>query len=257
MEITATTYLIVLPLIFFAGLVDSIAGGGGLISVPAYMAAGLPPHFVLGNNKFSSCIGTTFTTARYLKHGLIDLQFAIWSALFAFIGSTIGTNVVLLLNPQFLNYLLLILLPLILIFSLIKKDLGKKDKSHLISNKKKYILIIFASFIIGFYDGFFGPGTGSFLILFFAGLLHYDFVKANANTKVINLSSNIAALTTFMIHGKILFAIAVPAAFFGVLGNLVGSKFVISRGSKIIKPFFIVVVVLLFVKILWTTFFTK
>jgi uncharacterized membrane protein YfcA len=257
MEITVTTYLIVLPLIFFAGLVDSIAGGGGLISVPAYMVAGLPPHFVLGNNKFSSCIGTTFTTARYFKHGLIDIKFAIWSAIFALIGSSIGTNIVLMLDPHFLNYVLLFLLPIILIFSLIKKDLGKVNNSHLISNKKKYFLIILASLVIGFYDGFFGPGTGAFLILFFTGLLHYDFVKANGNTKVINLSSNIAALTTFLIHGKVLFALAIPAAVFGILGNLVGSKIVLTKGSKIIKPFFLIVVGLLFIKILWTTFFSK
>ena len=257
MEITLTTYFIVLPLIFFAGLVDSIAGGGGLISVPAYMAVGLPPHLVLGNNKFSSCIGTTFTTARYFKHGLIDIKFALWSSIFALIGSSIGTNVVLMINPQFLNYVLLFLLPAILIFSFLKKDLGQTNNSHLISNKKKYLLIILASLIIGFYDGFFGPGTGSFLILFFTSILHYDFVKANGNTKVINLSSNIAALTTFLIHGKVLFPIAIPAAFFGILGNIVGSKIVISKGSKIIKPFFIIVIVLLFIKIFWTTIVAK
>lgn len=249
--ITPYTYIIILPLIFIAGLVDAIAGGGGLISVPAYLVAGLPPHYALGNNKMSSCFGTLVSTLRYFHHGMIDLPVALISAVFALIGSTLGTKTVLAIDPYFLNYLLIILLPLITIFSIINKKLGLHNHSHLISLQKRIILSIFAGLIIGFYDGFFGPGTGSFLILSFTLLMKYDFVVANGNTKVINLASNIAAMITFIIGGKIIYSIGIPAAIFGIAGNLVGSKFVVKKGNKLIKPIFITVFTVLFLKIVY------
>ncbi len=249
--ITPYTYLIILPLIFLAGLVDAIAGGGGLISVPAYLVAGLPPHIALGNNKMSSFFGTLFSTIRYFKHGMIDLPVAGTSAVFALLGSNLGTRSVLSLNPYFLNYILLILLPLITIFTLINKNIGTHNHSHLISLKKRIFYAILAGLIIGFYDGFFGPGTGAFLILIFTILMKYDFIVANGNTKVINLASNAAALFTFIVHGKIIFAIGIPAAIFGIAGNLVGSQHVIKNGNKLIRPIFLTVFIMLFLKILW------
>ena len=256
-EITLQTYLIVLPLIFFAGFVDSIAGGGGLISVPTYLVVGLPPHIALGNNKFSSTFGTVISTSRYFKHKLIDLKIALISAVFALIGSHLGTKTVLLLNPHFLNYFLLILIPMVTIVYFFNRKLGLRNHSHKIGFTKKIVLAISAGLIIGFYDGFFGPGTGSFLILFFTALMHYDFMTANANTKVVNLASNLAALTTFIMHGKVNFAIGIPAAFFGIAGNYVGSKLVIKNGSKLIKPVFLIVLILLFGKITFNLFVRK
>lgn len=250
-QITASTYLIILPLIFLAGMVDAIAGGGGLISVPAYLVAGLPPHLALGNNKMSSCCGTLFSAARYFKHGMIDIKVALISAVFALIGSNIGTRTVLSLNPFFLNYILIVLLPLITVFTYLNKNIGQHNTSHEISTVKKYILSVLAGLVIGFYDGFFGPGTGSFLILIFTILLQYDFTVANGNTKVINLASNIAALITFIVHGKVLFAIGIPAAVAGIAGNLIGSKYVIKKGNKLIRPIFLTVFFLLFIKILF------
>jgi hypothetical protein len=249
--ITPYTYLIILPLIFIAGLVDAIAGGGGLISVPAYLVAGLPPHIALGNNKMSSFFGTLFSTFRYFKHNMIDLPVAVSSAVFALIGSNLGTRSVLSLNPDFLNYILIFLLPVITIFTLINKNMGINNHSHLIVLKKRIFYAIIAGLVIGFYDGFFGPGTGSFLILIFTVLMKYDFRVANGNTKVINLASNAAALITFIINGKILFAIGIPAAIFGIAGNLVGSQHVIKKGNKLIRPIFIAIFILLFIKIVW------
>ncbi|RLC50473.1 MAG: sulfite exporter TauE/SafE family protein, partial [Candidatus Cloacimonadota bacterium] len=124
MGITAQTYFIVLPLIFFAGFVDSIAGGGGLISVPTYLAAGLSPHYALGNNKFSSTLGTFISTSRYFKHNLISLKTAFVSAGFALVGSHLGTKTVLLLDPYFLNYFLLILIPIVTIVYFFNRKLG-------------------------------------------------------------------------------------------------------------------------------------
>ncbi len=244
-------YLIVLPAVFLAGLVDSIAGGGGLLSVPAYLAAGLPPHFVLGNNKFSSSFGTLFATLRYHQHGMIDVRVALLSAFFALIGSFLGSSVVLLLSPDFLRILLVVLIPLVAVLTLTNHSLGRENHSHHQSRQKKYGLAALAALLLGFYDGFFGPGMGMFLILFFTLALKYDFVTANANTKVVNLASNIAAVVTFIAHGKVIFAIGVPAAAVGIAGNLLGAKLVIRRGSSLIRPVFFFTLLLLFGKVLY------
>jgi uncharacterized protein len=254
MELTTTTFLIVLPFVFLAGLIDSIAGGGGLISVPAFLAGGLPPHLALGNNKFSSTFGTLFSTARYFKHGMIDVPVALCSAGFALAGSFIGTRTVLLIEPTFLNYVLLFLIPAIAIFTLLNKRMGEKSDAGSKSLAVRLTLGSVAGLVIGFYDGFFGPGTGTLLIIFYAILLKYDFVEANGNTKVVNLASNIASLITFFYYGKIIFALAIPAALFGIAGNFVGSTLVVKKGVQIIKPVFIVALLILFSKIVYDMF---
>ena len=251
MEPTLHVFLIVLPAVFLAGLVDSIAGGGGLLSVPAYLAAGLPPHFVLGNNKFSSSFGTLFATLRYHQHGMIDVRVALLSAFFALIGSFSGSSAVLLLSPGFLRILLVVLVPLVAVLTLTNRSLGRENHSHRQPRRRKYLLAAVASLLLGFYDGFFGPGMGMFLILFFTMALKYDFVTANANTKVVNLASNIAAVVTFIAHGKVIYAIGIPAAVAGIAGNLLGAKLVIRRGSSVIRPVFIFTLLLLFAKILY------
>jgi uncharacterized membrane protein YfcA len=249
--LTLHTFLIVLPAVFLAGVVDSIAGGGGLLSLPAYMAAGLPPHYVLGNNKFSSSFGTLFATLRYHQHGMIDVRVALLSAFFALIGSFLGSSAVLLLSPDFLRVLLIVLIPLVAVLTLTNRSLGRVNHSQHLTQKRKYSLAAVAALLLGFYDGFFGPGMGMFLILFFTLALKYDFVTANANTKVVNLASNIAAVITFIVHGKVIFAIGIPAAFAGIAGNLLGANLVIKKGGKIIRPVFLFILFLLFGKILY------
>jgi len=244
-------FSIVLPSVFFAGIVDSIAGGGGLISVPAYLASGLPPHIVLGNNKFSSSIGTLFATFIYKKNRMIDIKVALSSGLFALVGSFLGTKSVLVFSPDFLRYILVILIPLIATYTLVNKKFGEKNQSNEIPIKRKIFLSMIAGFVIGFYDGFFGPGTGSLLILFNTLVLKYDLTTANGNTKVINLASNIASVLTFIANGKVIFIIGIPAAIAGIFGNVLGAKIEISKGAKIIRPVFIFVLVLLMIKILW------
>ena len=242
-------YAIILPAVFFAGLVDSMAGGGGLISVPAYLAAGLPPHFVLGNNKFSSAFGTLFATLRYHQERLIDLPVALASAACALAGSFLGARMVMLVDPGFLRYVLVALIPAITVFSLVKGDLGGLDRSGSVGPARKYSLAVPAALAIGFYDGFFGPGTGTFLILFYTLALRYDLVTANANTKVVNLASNVAALAAFMAGGKVIYSVGLPAAACGIAGNLLGARLVIRNGNRAVRPVMIGVLVLLFAKI--------
>ncbi|MGC9361544.1 MAG: sulfite exporter TauE/SafE family protein [Candidatus Syntrophosphaera sp.] len=253
MEIALTPldFAIVLPFIFLAGLIDSIAGGGGLISLPAYVAAGLPMHVALGTNKFSSAWGTIFSTANYLKAKVIDLPVAGLAAAFALLGSWLGTSTVLLISGDFLRWLLLFIIPVVAVLTIIRKDLGRHNRSHLLKLGYRLLLGSLAGLAIGFYDGFFGPGTGTFLILIYTLLMHYDFMVANGNAKVMNLASNLAALATFLVAGKVWFPLAIPAAACGIAGNLLGSRLVIKNGNRLIRPIFILALILLLGRIVY------
>lgn len=249
-QLGALDYLIVLPLVFLAGIIDSIAGGGGLITLPAYWIIGIPPAVALGTNKFASFSGTTFTTVRFLKAGLLDVPVAIIGAAFGLVGSWIGTQTALTVSAGFFNILLLVLIPIVAVVILATPRTGTVNRAREIKLGKRLVLGSLAGLVIGFYDGFFGPGTGTFLILIYTLVLKYDFVTANANAKLVNLASNFAALIGFIIAGKVLYAIAIPAALCGIAGNLLGSSLVLKRGNKLIRIIFILVLVLLMLKIL-------
>ncbi|MGB8455782.1 MAG: TSUP family transporter [Anaerocolumna sp.] len=250
MNITIHTFLIVCPLVFLAGLIDSIAGGGGLIALPAYFLAGLPPHFAIGTNKLSSCVGTAISTFRYCKNKLVDWQIGIPSIVLALIGSTLGANLTLLVNEKYLKYILLFLLPVVGFYVLRSKSFTDKVNTEPLPRQKVYFIACLASFIIGTYDGFYGPGTGTFLILIYTGLARMDIRIASGNTKLVNLSSNIAALVTFILGGKILFLLGITAAVFSFAGNYIGSGLVLKNGHKIIRPIILTVITLLFIKII-------
>lgn len=250
MDLTPQMFLIVCPLVFLAGLMDSIAGGGGLISLPAYLIAGLPPHFAIGTNKLSSAVGTTVSATRFCKNKFVDWGIAVPSIILALIGSAAGANIALMLDEKVMKYILILILPLIAIYVLKGKRIKEDEKVSEISKRKVYLIACLASFIIGAYDGFYGPGTGSFLILIYTGLAKMDIKIASGNTKLVNLASNIAALVTFLLNGKIIFALGITAAVFSVAGNYIGAGLVIKNGHKIIRPIILVVLLLLFVKVM-------
>lgn len=245
------TYLIVIPFVFLAGFIDSIAGGGGLISVPAYLAAGIPPHHALANNKFSSTWGTLVSAVRYFRNGLMDLPVAALAAAGALAGSFLGTRLVLGMDPSFLNYVLIVLVPTVAVIVLLNKKMGMETQTLAVPRSVRLGVGALIGLGVGFYDGFFGPGTGMFMILLFTAALKYDFATANGNTKAANLASNISSLVTFMVFGKVQFALAIPAAVAGIAGNILGSRLVIKNGSKVVRPFFILALALLFVKIVY------
>lgn len=248
-DISLHNTLIVCSLVFAAGFIDSIAGGGGLISLPAYYFAGIPPHTVLGTNKFSSVFGTFFSTLRFIRSGKVNYRSSIISAAGALIGSFAGARLALMLDEEYLRYVLVILLPVIAVFILFKKSFGEEDTSSRLSHKSIIILSFFTGLILGAYDGFFGPGTGTFLIFVYSSVIGFDIVTSSGNAKIVNLTSNISAVITFILSGKVLFPLAVPAAVAGILGNLIGSKLAVKNGAKIIKPVFVLVIVLLFARI--------
>ncbi len=250
MDISIHTFFIVCPLVFLAGLVDSIAGGGGLISLPAYFIAGLPPHYAIGTNKLSSSVGTAIAAFRYCKNKLVDWGIVIPSVLLALLGSTIGASLALLAGEKILKYILLFLLPAVGFYVLKSKTFTRKIEPKPLPRLKVYFIACLASFIIGAYDGFYGPGTGAFLILTYTAAARMDIRIASGNAKLVNLSSNIAALATFMLSGKIMFVLGITAALFSIGGNYIGSELVLKNGHKIIRPVILVVITLLFIKVI-------
>lgn len=247
MHIEWWMFLVICPLMFFASFIDSIAGGGGLVSLPAYLALGLPAQIAAGCNKMSAMMGTTFATFRYFKGNKIIILHALASALFALPGSYIGATIAQHISSNTLKIIILGALPFAAIAIFSKKRVVKREL-------KRWVVILLCSvmgFVIGMYDGLVGPGTGTFLIIGYTMLFGYDMTTASGNAKVVNLSSNIAALISFWIGGKVLFLLAIPAGICGIAGGWVGSGLAIKKGEKIIRPMLVVVVVLIFIKILW------
>lgn len=253
---TIQMILITGPLVFFASLVDAIAGGGGLISLPAYLISGMPIHMASGSNKFSAGIGTLSSTYRFIKSGAIHMKIALLSALFAFIGSNLGAQIALLLSDRILSIIMTILLPFIAVFVLLnKKNTG--DISTLDNYSKSYIALLSATigFTLGMYDGFFGPGAGTFMILGYTTFIGLDFTTACANAKIVNLASNISALIVYIFAGKVMYSVAIPVTLFSIAGHWVGSGLVIKNGSKFIRPVMVCVIMGLFAKIIYDMLF--
>lgn len=251
MEVTLMQFLIVCPLVFLAGLIDSIAGGGGLISLPAFLIAGVPPHMALGTNKMSSVLGTSMATWRFAKNGYIQLKKVIWFIVAALIGSAIGANLTLHVSERIVEYMMIGVLPVVAFYVLRNKKMGDETLAHTIPEKKSFLIALAAAFFIGLYDGFYGPGTGTFLILILTGAARYTMKEAAGTTKAINLSSNVAAIITFIINGKVIYPLGLAAGLCSILGNYIGSGMVMTNGQKIVRPLVLVVLTILFVKIIF------
>lgn len=248
MDIQLWQFLIVCPLVFIAGFVDAVAGGGGLISLPSYMIAGLPVHYSIATNKLSSCMGTTVATARYAKSGYIPWKQAVFCVGCALAGSACGAKLALLVSDYYFKIIMLIILPLTAIYVTRGKTLqdGKKELSF----ARTTILSMVVAVIIGMYDGFYGPGTGTFLLLFLTGVANMKLSEANGISKVINLSTNVAALTVYLINGKVIVMLGLVAGLFSIAGNYLGTKFFDSKGVKAVKPIMMIVLVIFFIKVL-------
>ncbi len=243
------TLAVVCPLVFLAGFVDSVAGGGGLISLPAYLFAGLPIHLAYGTNKFSSACGTAVATARYLRGGYIRLPLALISAGTALAGSWLGARLVLVASDRFLQICLLAALPAVAIFLLFNRGFGKEAPARELSKGSLAFRGAAIGLALGAYDGFFGPGTGTFLAIAFTAFLGLPLTTATGNTKVVNLASNLSALAVYAAAGSVLFPVAIPAALCNIAGSFLGSALALRRGAAFIRPVILASVALLFVHI--------
>lgn len=246
--ITLTTYLIVCPLVFLGGFVDAVAGGGGLISLPAYMIAGLPVHNSIATNKLSSGMGTTVSTIRFAKGGNIPWKKALPCVIMAMIGSAAGARLALLVDAELFKRLMLVIIPVTAYYVLKNKSMGEDPEP--LDFKKMIIRASAAALVIGMYDGFYGPGTGTFLILLLSSFARFRLGEANGVAKSINLTTNITSLAVYLMSGKVIIILGFIAGLFGIAGNYIGVSFFNDKGAKAVRPIMIVVLTIFFIRIL-------
>lgn len=236
---------------FFAAFVDSISGGGGIISLPAFLLIGIPPHLALGTNKFTSCCSTFSSSIKFAQSKKVDFNILKYLIPFSFIGAILGVTVVLSIKSSYLNVIVLILLLFVGLYSLFSKNVGIEDKFQGISRKNMSLGIVLALFL-GFYDGFLGAGVGAFLIFGLVNIYKFDFVRAGGNCKVMNFVGNIASVIIFSIRGEINYKIGIPVAVCMMIGASIGTKVALRKGSKLIKPIFVTMALAVATKLLYS-----
>ncbi len=250
------TLLLLCTFSILAGFIDAVVGGGGLIQLPAVLILmpGVPLPTLLGTNKFASFFGTSMAVQRYARHVAIDWRTVGPAAACAAVFSFIGSRAVTLLNPAVLRPLVLVLLIAVAIYVFLVKELGVIHRPKHAPDKARLIGIAIGA-AIGFYDGFFGPGTGSFLIFAFVGIFGFDFLSASASAKAVNWATNAASLLYFATHGNVLFGIGLAMAASNVLGATLGTRLAIAKGSRFVRVFFLMIVCALIAKLaqmMWT-----
>lgn len=235
--------------VFLASLMDAIAGGGGIISVPIYLMAfsGLPTYYALGTNKLSACIGTVFSTARFIKSGLVDWRLFSPAVVLAMLGSVLGTRLQHHTPDTVLKYMLLVILPLIALVTLRNREWPEEPGE--MPFRRRALIIWFGALIIGVYDGYYGPGTGTFLMLLSIRLAKLDTRHAAGGAKLVNLASNIGGTITALTAGYVYVGVGLIAAVASIAGHYLGAGLAIKGGSKIVRPTVIMVLLLLTLKI--------
>lgn len=247
------TLLFLMFACFVAAFVDAVAGGGGLISLPAYIIAGFPTHMALGTNKFASMWGTLIASSKFAREKKIDFRLIRYLFPMSFVGALLGVRAVLLIDAQVLAPLVMVMILLVGVYTLFSKTMGLSNLYDG-SSKKSIGLGMLLALVLGFYDGFFGPGTGTFLVFGLIKIFKFDFLFANANAKPLNLASNFASLLAFAVSGKILYLYGIPIAIAMMLGGYAGAKASIQNGSKLIKPLFVLMSIGAFAKLVASYF---
>jgi len=241
------TLILLIIAAFFAGLIDAVAGGGGLITVPVLMSIGLPPQTALGTNKLQASFGSGSAMLHFVRSGTVKLSECISGILWTAVGAATGALAIQCLDPTFLKLLVPWLMIVIVVYTILTPKLGSEDIHARLSRK---IFYPFFGLSIGFYDGFFGPGTGSFWAMAFVLLLGCSLVRATAYTKVMNFTSNIVSLVIFMSAGQVHFLEGFLMGGAQFIGARIGAKLVILKGARFIRPVFITVVFLITAKLL-------
>ena len=213
MDWNISQLFIICPLIFIGGLVDAIGGGGGLITLPAYMIAGLPVHFAIGTNKVSSSMGTSIAFTKFLLDGYMPFKLSAIGVVFALLGSSLGAKTALLISDYVFRILMLVILPATAWYVFRSQDLLKeaRDSQDTIT-RRTYIVCGLVAFFTGFYDGFYGPGAGTFMLLLLAGAAGLSVQRANGVTKAINFTTNIGALAVYFTNGKVLLPVGLTVS---------------------------------------------
>ena len=237
------TLLLLCIVSFSAGFVDAIVGGGGLIQLPCslLLLPQIPVATVIGTIKIPAFSGTSFAAYQYVRKQKPDWALLATMMAIALCAAFIGSYLLTVVSNTFMKPCLFVILTFVAIYTYFKKDFGQHNvKEH--SRNTKYIYAVCISLGIGIYDGFFGPGTGSFLVLAFVGLMGYDFLQSSSKAKMVNLSTNFGSIVLFIIKGKIIWGIALPMAASNSIGGILGARFAIKKGNKFIRIFFLCIV---------------
>jgi len=249
LDVTWLQVLLLFSAALGAGLVDAIAGGGGLITLPALLAVGLPPHFALGTNKGQSVFGSSTALFRFWRGGLVDGKRAKVTFPLGLLGAVAGTSLVLRLRPETLRPVVLVLLVAVATFLLFRRPMPRPHEVAPPSHPRARAVAALLALGIGAYDGFFGPGTGTFLIVGFVALLGDSLSRASAEAKVVNFASNLAAVTLFAGRGDVLWKLALPMAAGQMVGGFVGAHLAVRRGDRVVRPVMLLVVAGLVLKL--------
>lgn len=240
------TLAIVCPLVLLGGMVDAVAGGGGLITMPAYLIAGLPPHLAVATNQLSAGLGSTTSTVRLCRNGFVNARLAVPAAAFGFLGSVGGARITLLVPEGVLRYVLIALLPVIAVIVLRRKSFAAKDRP--MPGQRRWLLVAACSLVCGLYNGFYGPGSGTFTLLAFTAVAGMGLHDASGDMKIWNLSANIASIVTFAFSGQMWWTVGLVAGLFGMVGHYLGAGLVLKDGTRIVRPVIVGVLAVLFVR---------
>ena len=245
------TFLIVCPLVFLGGLIDAIGGGGGLISLPAYLLAGVPAHQAIATNKMSAVCGTAVATARLLKNKRPNMSIAVVSVATAIIGASVGARLSLAADEQVILYMMIVLLPICAFVVLNKKLFPDPEHEEIAVTGKMVLLSGVCALLCGVYDGFYGPGTGTFLIIAFTALAKMSVASANTHAKIINLTTGLTSFIVFLRNGQVILVLGAAAAVFNMIGGYVGAGLAVKKGSRLVRYSIMAVLLLLLVKVVF------
>lgn len=254
----AISYPMLALVCFLVGLgsfIDASAGGGGLLTVPAYLLTGMPAISAYGCNKVSASLGTLLSVIKFWRAKAIDFFAALWAMVGSLTGSYLFAQLALMLSDKTLRTLQLIVIPLVAVIILFKKNFSDENHSDIFSHKKLGIISYFIGFFIGGYDAIIGPGTGTFAIIAFALITKFDLKTASGNAKVLNWASGFASLIAFWMAGVVLWKIAILTSTCSILGNQLGARLAIKNGAKYIRPMLICVLTLLLLKMAYDLIF--
>ena len=250
-SIFSSTALMMMGVYLIAGMVDSVCGGGGLFTVPALMSVGLPPHMVVGTNQASLVLGNVTAIYKYNKQGKIDWKIALLAIPPSVLGAFMGAKLNLLISEKYLQFVMMVLLPILAFVSFNKKDIGVENHSDEVPVNRRYADAAVIGFLVSIYHAFYGPASGMFYIACFAVVLKYDVVNANGISKVILFVACTISAVTYSFSGNVNWELVFTDSITYIIGNYIGSSIALTKGAKIVKPTFYVMLVFLFAKLIY------
>lgn len=236
---------------FFCGVVDAISGGGGLITMPVFLSTGFPVHYISGTSMCAGAPGAITAMLKFIKSGYIHWKTSLITGPFAIIGALAGAKLNIILPTEYLEKVMIFLIPIVAIFVLFNKKLGIENEVNKVGKVKLFIYCVLIGLVLGGYQGFYAAGVGTFYILAFAFLCRLDLIRASGDAKFVIVLANITACITYVLGNVVIWPVAIIAAIASTIGNYIGASLAIKKGSRLIRPMFIIIIVGLFIKLLF------